>query len=63
VIELYLLIRCDVCKTTSDTEDLACTNKIQLRHDLKELGWRFDRPSRLHYKMDLCPDCAKGGKP
>jgi len=62
VIELYILIRCDSCQTASDMEELACVNEIQVRKDLKERGWQFERASRLHDKADRCPNCAIGGK-
>jgi hypothetical protein len=61
VIERYILIRCDLCKDTSDTEDLAIVTETQFRRDLKKLGWLFERETRLHDKMDRCPNCATGG--
>ena len=61
MIERYILIRCDNCKNTSDMEDLAIVTEQQFRRDLKERGWHFERETRLHEKMDRCPDCAIGG--
>jgi len=62
VIERYIRIRCDICLNPSDCEDLAIVSETQLRRDLKERGWVFERESRLHDKTDRCPECAKGGK-
>lgn len=62
MIERYIQIRCDICQRYSDTEDLAITNEMQLRRDLKEAGWQFERATRLHDKVDRCPDCAIGDK-
>ncbi len=57
-----MLIRCDICKESSDSEDLAIVNEVQLRRDLKERGWQFLRASKLYDKEDRCPGCATGGK-
>ena len=62
MIERYILIRCDVCTQPSDMEDAACVGEPQLRSDLKEKGWQFERATRLHDKRDRCPDCAIGGR-
>ena len=61
MIERSILCRCDRCLETSDVEDLAIVTEPELRRDLKERGWRFDRNTRLHDKIDLCPTCANGG--
>ena len=59
--ERTILIRCDACWLGSDSEDLFSVTEPELRRDLKERGWKFERASRLHEKQDLCPACAKGG--
>ena len=61
MIERCIQIRCDACNITSDIEDMALVTETQLRRDLKERGWVFERNSRLHDKRDICPSCA-GGK-
>lgn len=61
MIERYILIRCDVCDTASDMEDSLCVSETQLRRDLKERGWQFERATRLHDRKDRCPACAIGG--
>ncbi len=61
MIERYILIRCDICQTASDSEDAACVSSKQLRADLKNRGWQFERETVLHDKSDRCPYCAIGG--
>ena len=61
MIERFLLIRCDICQAPSDMEDAVVATETEIRRDLREQGWQFERNSRLHDKTDRCLACAKGG--
>jgi hypothetical protein len=60
--EKMILVRCDCCQSTSDMEDLNVVTETEFRRDLKANGWQFERETRLHEKMDRCPQCAIGGR-
>jgi hypothetical protein len=60
--ERFFLIRCDNCRVSCDPVENFEMKEAELRRDLtKRLGWlsfKLDDDRRI----DVCPDCQRGGE-